>query len=149
GAARLAEATLGLAARRSWPRWRCDYFRGQAEVDARAHAWAAHARSASVDGATRATEGVARTTDAGAHEAVLFADTFNRWFEPENLRAAIDVLTAAGYRIVVAEPRPEDGRRPLCCGRTYLAAGMVDEARREARRLLDALLPYIERGVPV
>jgi Fe-S oxidoreductase len=31
-----------------------------------------------------------------------------------------------------------DGR-PLCCGRTYLAAGMVEHARAEARRTLAAL----------
>ncbi|HEX6992780.1 MAG TPA: FAD-linked oxidase C-terminal domain-containing protein [Gammaproteobacteria bacterium] len=144
GAARLAEAALGLAARRSWPRWRRDYFRGQAEADARARAWAA--RAASTDGAVK---GASPPAGAETREVVLFADTFNRWFEPENLRAAIDVLAAAGHRIVVAEAGRGDGQRPLCCGRTYLAAGMVDEARHEARRLLDALMPYVERGVPV
>src|SRR5690606_36547983 len=85
----------------------------------------------------------------GDREAVLLADTFNRWFEPENLRAAVTVLEAAGYRVVAAEPLPAAGSRPLCCGRTYLAAGMIDAARREARRLLEALMPFAERGVPV
>jgi Fe-S oxidoreductase len=37
----------------------------------------------------------------------------------------------------------------LCCGRTFLAAGMVDEARAEALRVLDALRPYVERGVRI
>ena len=63
-------------------------------------------------------------------EVLLFADTFNRHFEPENLRAALRVLTAAGYRVRI----PEYRGRPMCCGRTYLAAGMVDKARNEARR---------------
>jgi Fe-S oxidoreductase len=68
-------------------------------------------------------------------EVLLLADTFNRWFEPENLRAAVRVLRAAGFR-----PRvPHSGARPLCCGRTYLAAGMVERARAEARRTLTAL----------
>jgi Fe-S oxidoreductase len=80
---------------------------------------------------------------------VLFADTFNTWFEPENLRAAVDVLHAGGYRVVAAVPRAADGQRPLCCGRTYLAAGMVDEARAEARRLVAALVPHLERNVPI
>jgi Fe-S oxidoreductase len=40
-------------------------------------------------------------------------------------------------------------RRPLCCGRTFLAAGLVDEAKREARRTLDALAPYVARGVAI
>lgn len=70
-----------------------------------------------------------------AGEVFLLGDTFNRYFEPDNLRAAIRVLAAAGYRVVM----PEASGRPLCCGRTYLAAGMVDRARAEARRLLGAL----------
>jgi Fe-S oxidoreductase len=41
------------------------------------------------------------------------------------------------------------GDRPLCCGRTYLAAGMIDEARAEADRTVRALAPFVERGVPI
>ncbi|MEX0960905.1 MAG: FAD-linked oxidase C-terminal domain-containing protein [Burkholderiales bacterium] len=84
---------------------------------------------------------------AGAYpvgEVLLLCDTFNRWFEPENLRAAIAVLNAAGYFVQVAEP--QEGGRPLCCGRTFLAAGLVDEARIEARRMIDALRPHVLRG---
>jgi FAD/FMN-containing dehydrogenase/Fe-S oxidoreductase len=83
---------------------------------------------------------------AGGRDVVLLADTFNRYFEPENLRSAHAVLSAAGYRVV--EPTPA-GKRPLCCGRTFLAAGLVDEARHEARRLLDACLPHAERGAAI
>jgi Fe-S oxidoreductase len=81
---------------------------------------------------------------------VLWADTFNTWFEPENARAALAVLEAAGYRVHIAKPadNDKDGGRPLCCGRTFLAAGLVDEARAEARRTLAALLPMIERLMP-
>jgi Fe-S oxidoreductase len=79
---------------------------------------------------------------------VLFADTFNRTFERENLDAALAVLSAAGYRVHL--PTPADGSsRPLCCGRTFLSVGLVDQARREAERTLAALAPYVERGVPV
>ncbi|MGH8749352.1 MAG: (Fe-S)-binding protein, partial [Burkholderiales bacterium] len=62
-------------------------------------------------------------------------------------RAALRVLEAAGYR--VHEARPVAGGRPLCCGRTFLAAGLVDEAKREAGRMLEALAPWVERGVPI
>jgi Fe-S oxidoreductase len=79
---------------------------------------------------------------------VLFADTFNRYFEPENLHAAVKVLQAGGCRVQVATP--SDGvRRPLCCGRTFLAVGRLDEARREAERTLAALEPLAARGVPI
>jgi FAD/FMN-containing dehydrogenase/Fe-S oxidoreductase len=79
-------------------------------------------------------------------KVVLLVDTFNRYFEPENVHAAERVLTRAGYRVV--SPDPASGR-PLCCGRTFLAAGLVDEARHEARRMLDALAPYVAAGTPI
>jgi len=79
-------------------------------------------------------------------EVVLLVDTFNRYFEPENVHAAERVLTRAGYRVV--SPDPASGR-PLCCGRTFLAAGLVDEARHEARRMLDVLAPYVAAGTPI
>ncbi|MGB5081248.1 MAG: FAD-linked oxidase C-terminal domain-containing protein, partial [Burkholderiales bacterium] len=110
---------LGFAAQRSLPRWRRDAFLGSLR--------------------RRASEGA-------AGEVVLFVDTFNNYFEPENARAALAVLARAGYGVHIAR---EAGARPLCCGRTFLAAGMVDEAKREARRVLAALAPYAERGIPV
>jgi Fe-S oxidoreductase len=83
-----------------------------------------------------------------SRDVVLFADTFNRYFEPENLRAVLAVLNASGYRVSVATPN--DGTpRPLCCGRTFLSIGRVDEAKREAERTLAALAPFLERGVPI
>lgn len=79
---------------------------------------------------------------------MLFADTFGRWLEPNTLRAAVKVLTAGGYSLEPAVSA-DGSRRPLCCGRTYLAAGMIDEARAEARRTLAALTPHIAKGVVV
>jgi len=108
---------LGFATVRQLPRWRRDHF---------------------VDRAA---------PKRGAGEVVLLVDTFNRYFDPENARAAIQVLQAAGRRVHIAEP--VRGGRPLCCGRTFLAAGMVEEARAEARRMLEALRPWAERGLPV
>jgi len=114
--ARLTERPSGFAATRDLPRWRADAFR---ERD---------------------------TVGTGSREAVLFADTFDTWFEPANLRAARRVLVAAGYRVHVAHA---PGERNLCCGRTYLATGMVERARTEARRTVAALLPWAHRGVPI
>jgi Fe-S oxidoreductase len=79
---------------------------------------------------------------------VLFADTFNRYFERENLDAALRVLRAGGYRVHVATPI-DGASRPLCCGRTFLSVGKVDEARREAERALAAFAPFLDRDVPV
>jgi Fe-S oxidoreductase len=89
------------------------------------------------------------TTEADAKDAtvVIFADTFSNYFEPEVLHAARRVLEAAGHRVAVAWP--DIGARPLCCGRTFLATGQIDRAREEAERLLEAVYPFVARGVPV
>lgn len=80
-------------------------------------------------------------------EVILFADTFNRYFEPENLQAAEAVLQRAG--LALGHAQPDDGGRPLCCGRTYLAAGLVEDAKAEMRRTIAALKPALERGAMV
>ena len=81
-----------------------------------------------------------------SREVLLFVDTFNNYLEGDNARAAKRVLEAAGYRVHL-NVRP--GERPLCCGRTYLSSGQFDKARAEARRSLDHLMPFVERGVTI
>ena len=68
-------------------------------------------------------------------------DTFNRYFEPENARAALAVLRAAGYRV--------HAPTEVCCGRTYYSVGMIDEAKRRAARMRDVLAPYAARGIAI
>ncbi|MDB5383908.1 MAG: FAD-binding oxidoreductase, partial [Rhodospirillales bacterium] len=78
-------------------------------------------------------------------EVILLPDLFNRYFEPENLRAAVRVLTATGHRVTLA--RPARGTRPLDDGRTLLAAGLVDQARAEATRTMEVLAAFPETPV--
>ena len=89
-------------------------------------------------------------TNAGVNDTrtvFLFVDTFTRYFEPQIAVAASAVLEQAGYQ--VQSISPADSERPLCCGRTYLAQGMIAEARAEAKRMLDALLPHLKAGATV
>ncbi|MDX2265549.1 MAG: FAD-binding and (Fe-S)-binding domain-containing protein [Hyphomicrobiales bacterium] len=116
--ARGAERVFGFSADRASPRWEGRRFRPNGAYG-----------------------------DASAPEIALFADTFNLHFNPDNLRAAIDVLSAAGYRVHVLGPPAKE--RPLCCGRTFLSAGLVDEARLELQRLIAAATPYIAAGAPI
>ncbi|MEM6548354.1 MAG: FAD-linked oxidase C-terminal domain-containing protein [Pseudomonadota bacterium] len=116
GFAWLSEKLIGLAADRTLPRWPYDRF------------W---------------PEPTASLEDA---EVILFADTFNTSFEPENLAAAQAVLRAAGIPFAMAAaPRG----RPLCCGRTFLSAGLAAEARAEMARTAAILRPAVERGAYV
>jgi len=116
---RLLERVAGISARRALPAWRRDVFEPDAEI----------------------------VGPADGREVVLFADTFNRAYERENLDAALRVLVAGGYRVHV--PRPADDARPLCCGRTFLSAGLVDRARTELDRLVTTYGPFAARGVPI
>ena len=122
GMAWISEKMFGFAANRTLPRWA-----------------AAPDRSEGVPGPGEACP--------VGPAVVLLGDTFNTYFEPENLRAARRVLTAAGYRVVTAQA--PDKSRPLCCGRTFLAAGLAEEAKKEAQRTLEALMPYVNAGVPI
>ena len=81
---------------------------------------------------------------------VLFADTFNAYFENENLQAALTLLQKSGYAIHVAQPNNDsEEQKPFCCGRTYLAAGMVGEAKIRLSKLIDHLAPYAKEGIAI
>ena len=120
--ARLSERLLGFSARRSLPVW--------------GRPWVESGSPATPD----AVKGDGR-------DLILFGDSFNRAFEPGNLEAAERVLAAGGYRL--HKVAAADGGRPLCCGRTFLSAGLVDEARKEAQRTLEAYAPYVARGARI
>ena len=101
---------------------------------------------------------IAANPTGSGQPVILFGDTFNRYFEPENLRAASRVLAAAGYDVFAPLPPsgPSSGRasgpasgRPLCCGRTYLSSGDTGRARAEAGRLIAALYPFAREGIAV
>ena len=116
---RLFEKLVGISARRALPAFRRDVFRTDAEAFG----------------------------PEGGREVVLFADTFNRTYERENLDAALRVLIEGGYRVHF--PKPADHARSLCCGRTFLSAGLVDHARAELDRLVATYAPFAARGVPI
>jgi Fe-S oxidoreductase len=80
----------------------------------------------------------------------LFVDTFNGYFESENAWAAHDVLFAAGYQVHIASRTKQDTPgQHLCCGRTYLASGQVNKAKEHAQALLEALLPFAQKGIAI
>lgn len=81
-------------------------------------------------------------------EVVLLIDTFTNHFAPDNAHAATEVLERAGYRVIptLTEHTTDKDSRPLCCGRTHIAHGLVKQAKAEASRMLEALIPHVAAG---
>ncbi|WP_299765231.1 FAD-binding and (Fe-S)-binding domain-containing protein [Ramlibacter sp.] len=123
--AALGEKFLGFSAKRGLPEWQARHF-----------------FNSGVTGATR------EQVLASDKPVVLFVDTFNGFFESANAHAAHRVLEAAGYTVHIAAKHGGDGKH-LCCGRTYLASGMVDEAKAKAGELLRAMQPFAARGIAI
>jgi len=123
--AQLSEKLFGLSAKRSLPQWKSQHF-----------------FNTPVQSASRAEVLVA------TKPVVLFVDTFNGYFESENAHAALQVLQAAGYTVHVASKARPDGKH-LCCGRTFLSAGMVDQAKQKAGEVVESLLPFAEKGIAI
>jgi len=127
--AALTEKLLGLSAKRSLPEWQTRHF--------------FNASATSVSRTASRAEVL-----AAARGVVLFVDTFNGYLESANAHAAVKVLQAAGYTVHVATKLQDYGAH-LCCGRTYLASGMVDKARDKAREVVQSLLPFAEKGLSI
>ena len=125
GLAVLSEKLLGFTARRRLPQWQSQNFFNTANTSA-----------------TRAQ------VLAAARPVVLFVDTFNGSLEAGNAHAALQVLQAAGYTVHIASKAQADGKH-LCCGRTYLATGMLAQAKAKAGELMAALWPFAEKGIPI
>jgi FAD/FMN-containing dehydrogenase/Fe-S oxidoreductase len=77
-----------------------------------------------------------------ASPVLLWPDTFTNYFQPAIAKAAVDVLEAAGFQVVVPKAN-------LCCGRPLYDYGMLDRAQALLLQILDELSPAIEAGIPI
>ena len=152
----LMEKAAGISARRKLPEWRRRMFDihsaapNQMNQNSRLASDQVtspppHGEGLGVGGSTGTRKGKVENTPPRV--VALLADTFNRTYEPENLEATIEVLTRLGYGVEIVGAGRKG--RPVCCGRTFLSAGLVDEARVEARRLLEAVRPHLADGRPI
>jgi len=141
--AKLQEWIMGISAQRSLPIWKSKTFWKQ-KIISQGHQFTPEQL----------------TQDANGKGVVLLADTFNAYFEDENLMAALKVLKAAGYRVHIphksknkkeqqTEKTQSTCSKEFCCGRTYLAAGMVDKAKETLGELIDHLAPYAQKNIPI
>jgi len=142
--AKLQEWLMGISAQRSLPIWKSKTFWSDKQ-SIRTHQFS--------------PEQLSSTSGKGI---VLLADTFNAYFEDENLKAALQVLKAAGYQVHIPHKSQSKAKtdivnnetsntcsKEFCCGRTYLAAGMVDKAKETLGELVNHLAPYAEKNIPI
>jgi FAD/FMN-containing dehydrogenase/Fe-S oxidoreductase len=86
--------------------------------------------------------GASPAAEPSKGRVVLWPDTFNNHFHPETARAALEVLEAAGYEVIVPD-------RPMCCGRPLYDYGFLDLAERYLERVLEGLKPWVDEGLPI
>ena len=140
--ATLQEWVMGISAQRSLPIWKNKNFWNQNAANSYQYT----------------PEQLANNRDGKG--VVLLADTFNAYFEDENLQAALKVLNAAGYRVHIPHKSQANTTKQtnntgsgcskeFCCGRTYLAAGMVDKAKETLGELVNHLAPYANKNIPI
>jgi Fe-S oxidoreductase len=138
--AKLQEWIMGISAQRSLPIWKAKTFWNNPRA-------IAHHQFTPTE--------LSKLDANGNKGVVLLADTFNAYFEDENLRAALQVLQAAGYRVHIPQKTKTETKsantcsKEFCCGRTYLAAGMVDKAKASLDELVNHLAPFAEKDIPI
>jgi Fe-S oxidoreductase len=73
---------------------------------------------------------------------LLWTDSFSDNLAPAVPKAAVRVLHAAGYEVLVPD-------HAACCGLTWISTGQLDGARSQLRHLLEVLGPFAVNGVPI
>lgn len=74
-------------------------------------------------------------------KVVLFHDTFMNFSEPDIGKAAVRVLEAAGFQVIIPDKR--------CCGRPLISEGMLDKAIENANYNIEKLHAYTNKGIPI
>jgi FAD/FMN-containing dehydrogenase/Fe-S oxidoreductase len=120
GARALLERTLGIAAERPLPRFRRDTLVRWDARRARRPGWAG---------------------PSSRGDVVLLADSFTTFTEPWIGRAAVELLERAGWRVRLQSAG--------CCGRASISKGLLGDARRMARAMVDRLAADAARGTPI
>jgi FAD/FMN-containing dehydrogenase/Fe-S oxidoreductase len=134
GIGRINEALLGISRHRRLPSFAAEPF----------HRW--HERRLKVESAMLKVEGKPSTLQPSTFNpsptVVLFPDTFADYNDPHIGRAAVRLLEAAGYNVILPARR-------VCCGRPLISKGLLPEVTSLMRQQLDALGPYAAAGIPI
>ena len=84
-----------------------------------------------------------RTTSSSTSKpVVIWADSFSRGLDQRGVKAAVRLLSEAGWQVFLAPP-------DACCGLTWITTGQLKGARRHLERLLERLGPLAANGIPI
>ena len=75
-------------------------------------------------------------------KVIYFHDTWVSYYHPDIGKAAVELLGAAGFEVILIENK-------VCCGRPMLSKGMIEQARQKGIKNVSALAPYVNEGIPV
>lgn len=78
---------------------------------------------------------------AFSRTVVLFNDTYTEFLHPEIGQAAVQVLNALGYGVMIPPW--------TCCGRPLISKGLLEQARSQGQKLVDLLLPFARQKLPI
>ena len=72
---------------------------------------------------------------------ILFNDTYNEFNTPQVGKAAVKILNALGYHVVVPEWH--------CCGRPMMSKGFLKQAKAHAEKVINLLHVYVKDNLPI
>jgi FAD/FMN-containing dehydrogenase/Fe-S oxidoreductase len=124
GISHTVKAILGVAQQRTLPRFAARSFQSD---------WENHSH--------KRREARPPGRPVPAPQVLLWPDTWNNYYHPQSLTAAIQVLEAAGFS-------PEVPRHHVCCGRPLYDFGFLKQARTYLEKILHDFAPQIDAGLP-
>lgn len=83
----------------------------------------------------------AANAPAPYRQVAFFHDTFINYNYPEVGIAAVEVLEAAGFEVLMPDHRDD--------GRSFLSKGLIAEARKVAQHTVSQLAPFAKKGIPI
>jgi Fe-S oxidoreductase len=86
-------------------------------------------------------EGVGAIGNRPRRSLLFLADSFSSYTEPEIGKAAVELLEAAGWEVQMVDS--------VCCGRSLLSKGLLDQAKAKHAELLKKLGPAARAGIPI
>lgn len=104
--------------------------------------WARREGAGQVTRTSGRAAGAAAGSSGAKPRVLLWTDSFSDTLSPTVPQAAVQVLRAAGYEVLVPD-------HDACCGLTWISTGQLDGARHQLGHLLDVLGPFAVNGIPI